>query len=374
LRILKVIAEIIPRVSILPILLPISLKTVEQAPFILSIPQLILGGRLDIASIPILLLVSLISCIATLIIPSPSLYTLTLFFTSLVILPGSLSGGNLLITVGLYQAIIVLFVILVMDVVRNHYRGVKAAPIVSYEAGLKDLVKGFSLFFALIIAIPGFVSMYIASYIFSFKLYSVSPYLSPVISFLNSNPVGSILTASILLGVFYMLTRQATEAIVSYVIPSPRVALADLSRSIDLRWIKPPLSSLRGFVLSSVITPPVYYIVREALRIAGLVVPSGQEDLYSRIALGAMGLALFLTIWSILSRSMFSEEREPTPRRIAVLALVIVSIYAISYLAGVSIGFPASPSLDNMLSPLTAYYRDAWIVAELVVRAMGVAP
>ena len=157
-------------------------------------------------------------------------------------------------------------------------------------------------------------------------------------------------------------------------IPSPRVALADLSRSIDLRWIKPPLSSLRGFVLSSVITPPVYYIVREALRIAGLVVPSGQEDLYSRIALGAMGLALFLTIWSILSRSMFSEEREPTPRRIAVLALVIVSIYAISYLAGVSIGFPASPSLDNMLSPLTAYYRDAWIVAELVVRAMGVAP
>ncbi|MEM2203145.1 MAG: hypothetical protein QXI22_02190 [Sulfolobales archaeon] len=373
-RILKVIAEIIPRVSILPILLPISLKTVEQAPFILSIPQLILGGRLDIASIPILLLVSLISCIATLIIPSPSLYTLTLFFTSLVILPGSLSGGNLLITVGLYQAIIVLFVILVMDVVRNHYRGVKAAPIVSYEAGLKDLVKGFSLFFALIIAIPGFVSMYIASYIFSFKLYSVSPYLSPVISFLNSNPVGSILTASILLGVFYMLTRQATEAIVSYVIPSPRVALADLSRSIDLRWIKPPLSSLRGFVLSSVITPPVYYIVREALRIAGLVVPSGQEDLYSRIALGAMGLALFLTIWSILSRSMFSEEREPTPRRIAVLALVIVSIYAISYLAGVSIGFPASPSLDNMLSPLTAYYRDAWIVAELVVRAMGVAP
>lgn len=373
-RILKVLAEIIPRVSILSILLPVLLKTIEQAPFILSIPQLILGGRLDIASIPILLLVSLISCIATLVIPSPSLYTLTLFFISLVILPGSLSGGNLLITVGLYQAIIVLFVILIMDVVRNHYRGVKASPVISYEASLKDLVKGFSLFLALIVAIPGFVSMYIASYIFSFKLYSVSPYLSPVISFLNSNPVGSILMASVLLGVFYMLTRQTTEAIVSYVIPSPRVALADLSRSIDLRWIKPPLSSLRGFVLSSVITPPVYYIVREALRIAGLVVPSGQEDLYSRIALGVMGLALFLAIWSILSRSMFSEEREPTPRKIAVLALVIVSIYAVSYLAGVSIGFPASPSLDNMLSPLTAYYRDAWIVAELVVRAMGVAP
>ncbi|MEM0472183.1 MAG: hypothetical protein QXX84_04745, partial [Sulfolobales archaeon] len=124
-RILKVLAEIIPRVSILSILLPILLKTIEQAPFILSIPQLILGGRLDIASIPILLLVSLISCIATLVIPSPSLYTLTLFFTSLVILPGSLSGGNLLIAIGLYQAIIVLFVILVMDVVRNHYRGVK---------------------------------------------------------------------------------------------------------------------------------------------------------------------------------------------------------------------------------------------------------
>jgi hypothetical protein len=374
LRILKVLAEIIPRISILSILLPVLLKTIEQAPFILSIPQLILGGRLDIASIPILLIVSLISCIATLVIPSPSLYTLTLFFISLVILPGSLSGGNLLITVGLYQAIIVLFVILIMDVVRNHYRGVKASPVISYEASLKDLVKGFSLFLALIVAIPGFVSMYIASYIFSFKLYSVSPYLSPVISFLNSNPVGSILMASVLLGVFYMLTRQTTEAIVSYVIPSPRVALADLSRSIDLRWIKPPLSSLRGFVLSSVITPPVYYIVREALRIAGLVVPSGQEDLYSRIALGVMGLALFLAIWSILSRSMFSEEREPTPRKIAVLALVIVSIYAVSYLAGVSIGFPASPSLDNMLSPLTAYYRDAWIVAELVVRAMGVAP
>lgn len=373
-RILKVLAEIIPRISILSILLPVLLKTIEQAPFILSIPQLILGGRLDIASIPILLIVSLISCIATLVIPSPSLYTLTLFFISLVILPGSLSGGNLLITVGLYQAIIVLFVILIMDVVRNHYRGVKASPVISYEASLKDLVKGFSLFLALIVAIPGFVSMYIASYIFSFKLYSVSPYLSPVISFLNSNPVGSILMASVLLGVFYMLTRQTTEAIVSYVIPSPRVALADLSRSIDLRWIKPPLSSLRGFVLSSVITPPVYYIVREALRIAGLVVPSGQEDLYSRIALGVMGLALFLAIWSILSRSMFSEEREPTPRKIAVLALVIVSIYAVSYLAGVSIGFPASPSLDNMLSPLTAYYRDAWIVAELVVRAMGVAP
>jgi len=171
-----------------------------------------------------------------------------------------------------------------------------------------------------------------------------------------------------------MLPRQPTVAIVSYVIPSPRVALADLSRSIDLRWIKPPLSSLRGFVLSSVITPPVYYIVREALRIAGLVVPSGQEDLYSRIALGVMGLALFLAIWSILSRSMFSEEREPTPRRIAVLVLVIISIYAVSYLAGISIGFPASPSLDSMLSPLTAYYRDAWIVAELVIRAMGVAP
>ncbi|HWQ16322.1 MAG TPA: hypothetical protein VNL13_00625 [Sulfolobales archaeon] len=373
-RILKILVEIIPRVSILSILLPISLKTAEQAPFILSIPQLVLGGRLDIASIPILLLVSLISCIATFIVPSPSLYTLTLFFTSLVILPGSFSGGNLLTTVGLYQAIFVLFVILVMDVVRNHYRGGAATPVISYEASLKDLVKGFSLFLALIIAVPCVVSIYIASYIFSFKLYSASPYLSTVISFLNSNPVGSILVASVLLGVFYMLTRQAIEAIISYVIPSPRVALTDLSRSIDLRWIKPPLSSLRGFILSSVITPPVYYIVREALRIAGLVVQSGQEDLYSRIALGVIGLAMFLAIWSILSRSMFSEEREPTPRRIAVLVLIMISIYVISYLAGVSLGFPASPSLDNMLSPLTAYYRDAWIVAELVVRAMGVAP
>lgn len=372
-RISPVYLKIIPRISILLILVPILLKTMDQAPLIQSIPRLILGGRLDIASIPILLLVSLISCVATLVIPAPSLYTLTIFFASMVTLPGLSPEGNLLASIGLYQVLLVLFVILVMDVMRSHYRGA-VAPVIVYEVNRRDLVKGLFLFFALVAAIPGLVSIYIASYIFLFKLHSTSPYLSPVISFLNNNPVGSIIVASILLGVFYALVRQAMEAIIHYAIPSARVALADLSGSIDLRWVKPPLNSIRGFVLSAVITPPVYYMVREIL---GKVFPSlqeGQADLLPRIAVFIIGVAMFIAIWSILSRSVFNEEREPTPGDMATLVLVIAGIYAISYLAGMPPGFPASSGLDEMLGPIVAYYRDAWVVAELMARAMGVAP
>lgn len=373
-RISGILVAIIPRASILAILVPLFLKTTSYASLVSAIPQLILSGRLDIASIPILLIVSLISCIATLAIPSPSLYTLTIFFASMVALPEPYVRSNLLISIGLYQALAVLFVILIADVLRNHYRGSLQPPITSYEFSRGNAAKGFFVFIAAFIAIPGLVSAYIASYIFFFKLSSASPYVAPLLSFLNGNPVGLILMASIFLGVFYVLTRQAMEVVALYAIPSSRIALEDLSRSVDLKWVRPPLGSFRGFVLSAVITPPIYYIVREVLRIAGIVFQSEQPDLYSRAALWIIGLALFIAIWGALSRSIFSEEREPTPIGIVGLVIVIASVYAISYVAGVSLGFPASSSLDRVLSPIATYYRDAWVVAELVVRAVGAAP
>lgn len=369
----RILVEIIPRSSILAILVPMILKTSSYVSLISAVPQLVLSSRLDIASIPILFMVSLISCIATLAVPSPSLYTLTIFFASMVTLPEPSPRSNLLISIGLYQAIAVLFVILVMDVLRNHYKGSVPAPIVSYESSGKDIAKGSFALLAIIMIVPGLVSVYIASYIFLFKLSSASPYVSPLLSFLN-NPVGSILMASILLGVFYVLVRNAIDAIATYVMPSPRIAIADLSRSVDLRWVRPPLGSMRGFVLSAVITPPIYYIVKEVLGIAGLAIQNEQTDLYSRAALWIIGLGLFIAIWGVLSRSIFSEEREPTLKGIAGLVIVIVCVYAVSYIAGISLGFPASSSLDRVLSPLAAYYRDAWIVTELVIRAMGAAP
>lgn len=369
----KILIEIIPRISILPILAPILLETINRMPLILSIPRLIIEGRLDIASIPVLLIISLITCIATLAIPYPSLYTLTIFFTSLVTAPVPSPRGSLFASIGLLQIMIALFVILVSDVVRNHYRGLAARPVIDYEGDRGNTIKGSFLFLAITIAIPGLVSIYISSYIFLFKLNSASPYLSPVLSFLNNNPAGSVLLASILLGAFYMLARQAIDAIIPYMAPSPKVALTDLSRSAEMRWVRPPLGSMRGFVLSAVITPPIYYIVAEVLRIAGLA-RNMQEDLYSRAALWAIGMIIFIVIWSILSRSIFSEEKEPTLRGTAILIITIVGIYTVSYIAGASLGFPASSSLDAMLNPLIAYYRDAWIVAELVMRAIGAAP
>ncbi len=370
----RILVEIIPRASILAILVPLLLKTASYAPLVSAVPQLILSGRLDIASIPILLIVSLISCIATLAIPSPSLYTLTIFFASMVALPEPYLRSNLLTSIGLYQALAVLFVILITDVLRNHYRGSMPAPIISYEFSWRNAAKGFFVLIAAFTIIPGLVSVYIASYIFLFKLSSASPYVAPLLSFLNNNPIGLILMASILLGVFYVLARQAIEAAALYAIPSSRIALTDLSRSVDLKWVRPPLGFFRGFVLSAVITPPIYYIVREVLRIAGIAFQNEQEDLYSRAALWIIGLALFIAIWGVLSRSIFSEEREPTLKSIASLIIVIASLYIVSYAAGISLGFPASSSLDRVLSPIATYYRDAWVVTELVVRAMGAAP
>lgn len=370
----RILVEIVPRVLILSILVPILLEIVNRMPLILSLPQLLTEGRIDMASLPILLIITLTTCITALILPHPSLYALTIFFISLTtpLLPSP--RGDLFASIGPFQVLAILFVFLVSDVVKNHYnRKVVAKPVISYDCKKKDIISGSFLFLIAIIAIPGLVSAYIASYIFLFKFKSSSPYLSPILSFLNNNPVGSILLASILLGAFYVLARQAIEAMISYMISSPKIVLTDLSRSIEVRWIRPPLGSMRGFILSAVIAPPIYYMIVKVLRIAEPT-QSMQEDLYLRMALWVIGILIFIAIWSIFSKSVFSEEREPTLRGIAILIITIASIYVASYIVNTSPGFPGSSSLDDMLNPLVTYYRDAWIVAELVMRAIGAAP
>jgi hypothetical protein len=98
-------------------------------------------------------------------------------------------------------------------------------------------------------------------------------------------------------------------------------------------------------------------------------------DLIASIMIGLLGLVLFALIWASVSRGLFTEEREPSIRGIIYLASITAIIYVISLILGASL-LTSQPqrSLDTLLAPIAQYYRDLWIMAELVIRAVGGAP
>lgn len=353
--------ELIPRILVLLILTPILININSYTALLYSLPA-IASRSLDLASRPILLIVSIITGVVAIINPSPSLYALLIFFIAL-------SQPGILVSIGMSTAIFALAVILMADSVRGLER-LSRGSYVSIESRARSSILGFSITIALLIGIPLLASLYIASFISIFKIQSTNPYLAPIASFLSTNPVGSIIIASILLAVFYMIARLALDVIVLYIAPSPRVAIADLSSAAKISWVRPPLGFLRGFILSSIVSPPLYYILREFLADLGIMVLDSSWDIYGRIISGAIGLAIFIAVWSLLSRGFFNEERDPSLRGAIYLSVFILVIY----LSSLYISSRSSAGFDGLLSPITEYYRDIWVVLELIIRAIGASP
>jgi hypothetical protein len=353
--------ELIPRISVLLILTPILINIGSYIALLYSLPA-IASKSLDLASRPILIMVSIITGVAALINPSPSLYALLIFFIAL-------SDPRVLVSIGISTAIFALAAILMADSVRGLER-LSGSSYVSIESRARSSILGFSIAIALLVGIPLLISLYIASFISAYKIQSTSPYLAPIASFLSTNPAGSIIMASILLAVFYMIARLALDVIVLYIAPSPRVAIADLSSAAKISWVRPPLGFLRGFILSSIVSPPLYYILREILAGLGLMVLESSWEMYGRIISGAIGLAIFIAIWSLLSRGFFSEERDPSLRGSIYLSVFIMVVYV----ASLYISSRSSAGFDGVLSPIAEYYRDIWVVLELIIRAIGASP
>ncbi len=362
----RAVIEILPRVSILIILVPILLNINVYVSLLAKIPLLISRGSLDLASYPLLIFVSMLSGLATIISPSPSMFTLTIFFIAL-------ADPRLIISLGIYTIIIAFSIMLASDVVRNIYRGSEEALIYINQSP-RSLAIGLSAFFIVYIAFPLLMSLLIASYIFSFKLHTQSPYLAPITSFLNNNPAGSIVMVSIMLAVFYVLSRYAVEISLLYAMPNPRLAISELSSVANVSWVRPSLGFLRGFIVSAFITPPIYHMIRRILASLGVGIEDS-GDLIASIMIGLLGLVLFALIWALVSRGLFTEEREPSIRGIIYLASITAIIYVISLILGASL-LTSQPqrSLDTLLAPIAQYYRDLWIMAELVIRAVGGAP
>jgi len=355
----------LPRVSVAVLLLPILMNIGPYTALLSRLPALIARGSLDIASYPILVFASLATGSAALISPSPSMFTLAVFFMAL-------ADPRLILSLGPYTLVMSLFIVLVSDVVRSIYKGSSAFSL-DLEHRVGTTARGFAVLSIALVAAPALFSALASSYIFSFKLRTQSPYLEPVASFLNSNPAGSIALASIILAAFYAIARYAVEVSILYALPSPRLAAAELSTAASMTWIRPSLGFLRGFIASALMTPPIYFIVRSAIERLGAWGSPG--DLATSIAQGALGLALFALIWAIASRGLFTEEREPSARGIAYLAIAAVAIYALSAAIGYpTLGSTSQGGLDALLAPAFQYYRDLWVMAELLVRAMGGAP
>ncbi len=362
----RVVIEVLPRVSILIILIPILLNIDVYVSLLARIPLLISRGSLDLASYPLLILASMLSGLASMISPSPSMFTLTIFFIAL-------ADPKLIIYLGIYTIIIAFFITLISDAVRNIYRGSEEA-LIYVNQNPRSSAIGFSAFFIVYIAFPLLMSLLIASYIFSFKLHTQSPYLAPITSFLNNNPAGSIVMASIILAVFYVLSRYATEISLLYAMPNPRLAVSELSSVANVSWVRPSLGFLRGFIVSALITPPIYYMIRGILAYLGMGIEDS-GDLIASIMIGLLGFVLFALIWALVSRGLFTEEREPSTRGIIYLASITAIIYVLSLILGASLWNPQSQrSLDTLLAPIAQYYRDLWIMAELIIRAVGGAP
>jgi len=366
-RATRIVLEILPRISVLIILTPILININLYAILITRIPLLISRGALDIASYPLLIFVSILSGLLTLVYPSPSILTLTIFFMVL-------ADPRFVLALGIYTVIVIFFIVLISDAIRNIYRKLEGSPVVDIRSALRDTILGSLALFLVTIVSPLIVSLLVASYIFSFKLHTQSPYLAPIVSFLNNNPAGSIVMTSILLAVFYILSRYAIEISILYTMPNPRIALTELSSVANISWIKPSLGFLRGFIVSAIITPPIYYMFRGFL--ASLApYPSESMDLVRSVLFSLVGIALFAIIWSIVSRGLFTEEREPGIKGVIYLVTIIALIYTLSMTLDMSPWSSQSQnSLDSFLAPVAQYYKDLWIMAELLIRAMGGAP
>jgi len=360
--------EILPRISVLIVILPLLININVYAALLSRVPAIIARGGLDIASYPLLIFASLVTGVAAFISPSPSMLALAIFFMAL-------ADPRLLLASGLYSLIISLSIVLLADVVRGIYKSSGGFSI-ELEHNIRTTIKGFTALALVMLAVPALFSALVASYIFSFKLYAQSPYVEPIASFLNSNPAGSIVLASIILAVFYVIARHAVEVSILYAIPSPRLAVAELSTVARIAWVRPSLGFLRGFIASALMTPPIYYIVRAAVEKLG-VWGGSPSDIGASIAQGGLGVALFAVVWAIASRGLFTEEREPGIRGIAYIASAAAAVYVLSVAAGYPLlgpGTLGSGSLDRFLAPVTQYYKDLWVMAELLIRAVGGAP
>lgn len=360
------------RIACLIALLGPLLATAQYLPYLQAVPTLIQKGGLEASSKPLLALASAASIAACLARPGPSLYTLSLFFAALAD-PLAVAGdpwGPVKILAGLS-------IVLLVDTYRSTARHGQGESLqLAWPGGRKPLVHVI-VFLATILGPPLALSPYIAGFVLSLKFSTENPYMSPLASFLSYNPVGVMIVALILLSVVYMLARSLTEAVVSYAVPSPRVALIELSGSANLEGIRYPLASLRGLVLSATISPALYSLVSEALTRSGILQPD-TGDLVQRLARGAISLAIFMIMWIVFSRSMFHDSREPDLWGFLSTAALVPILYLTAYFAGVwdpGRGLADLSGLDVFIaSSVASYYQQIWILIDLILRAAGAAP
>ncbi|MCX8195939.1 MAG: hypothetical protein N3F67_02535 [Acidilobaceae archaeon] len=296
---------------------------------------------------------------------SASVYAFALAITVITVNPGVMSNPLLLLPLFAYS---------VMDVLVKGWRRGQLTSL----GGPRSLAISFLLTLSLLSAL--FALAWLSSEVI-WKYFSLlrglevsSPFLSIFSELLFKNPIGLSFVIGLALMLIYGLARELAEALVAFVRPSPKAA-RDALLSMDLEApIKPPLSSLRNALVSLAVSPPLYYLLYNAL----LLLPVQLSFPYDVLLRFVVAALVFVVSWFLISRLTASfEEREPSLLSPIAGLMLILATYGLLYALALwepSSGLSPEAGDDVLRKAILSYYETIVYMGELLLVFMGVAP
>jgi len=331
--------------------------------------DIILRMNLDSLAKFILMMISSISALASLLFAN-----ITTFI--IAIITGSIAEG--LIGYGpAYRILIYLILILVLDTIRSFYRDGQERSV-----GI-EMKKMFSGAISLAIIILAMIlTAYLSSQYIS-SLISSTPITHTRLSYaITSSPLYLLAISIAIAIIMYKIILSIFDVTIAYLYPSRQISLRALLNEYDLDiHIIPPLSTLKGLVIASIVAPILYAILYDFIL----------DKTISRLIMDQnilLAIRVFIAIIIFISMGIIFSKLEKgliySPKTVLILSIaILLLIYGVgvynSYVSHKDMIYSIlHPDIDILLRYITSIYYNFYVLflelIDVLPKLFGVAP
>ncbi|ADM27687.1 hypothetical protein Igag_0870 [Ignisphaera aggregans DSM 17230] len=327
--------------------------------------------HMDIESKARFILMSLASVFALVSLITANI---TLFIATIVI--GSIAEG-LAGSTPIYIALVYLPIVLSLDTIKNLYRDGQEKGI---RIDMKKMVLG-AIYTIVIVGVSMFIAYLSARYIAT--LTTPIPATSSRLAFaITTNPLYLLAIATAISIILYMVTTSLFDIAITYIYPSRQIALKTLLNrdDIDINLV-PPLSTIKSFVIASIIAPLLYAAIYSSIldRIASQYIANQILLLVIRVF---VAIIIFISIGLIFNRIEKGLSYNPKTIFLTSIAILLLIYGAAVYGSYAVYRDPIYSFLHPDISMVTQYassiYHNYYILfiefIEIIPKLFGAVP
>ncbi len=333
---------------------------------------MLLHMDLDSLAKLILIVISSTSALVSLLFAN-----ITTFFIAIItrsIVEGLIGYGSA------YRVLIYLSLILILDTIRSFYRDGQER---SVRIEMKKMFSGVISLTIIILAIV-FTSYLLAQYVNSLTS-SIQVTYTRLSFAITSNPLYLLAISIAIAVIMYRIILSIFDVTITYLYPSRQIALKVLLNEYDLDiHIVPPLSSIKGLVVASIVAPILYAIIYNFILdtiISSISRLAMDQNILFAIRI-CIAIAIFISMGIIFNR--FEKGLIYSPKTILILSVaILLLIYGVGvYNTYISyrdiVQSILHPNIDALLHYITSIYYNFYILfielIDILPKLFGVAP